>query len=70
MRQHAERINIALLVELSKLKRVIALIGIKDKQVTRSYCTRLHLGVKALQLLNSKLARRAPIVTDCGHLVA
>jgi hypothetical protein len=35
VRRHAERVDIILLAELSKLKRLVALVTTKNKQLTR-----------------------------------
>ena len=46
--QHAKRIDIILLIELLKLKRVVALIAIKDKQLTRSNYLAIYILNKVL----------------------
>jgi hypothetical protein len=48
VRRHAERINIVLLVVLLELKRVVALIAVKDRQPARAYNASLRIGVKVL----------------------
>jgi len=48
VRWYIERVDIVLFVDLLKLKRLVALIAIKDKQATRAYSTSLRVSVEVL----------------------
>ena len=48
MGRHIERIDIILLIELLKLKRVVALIAIKDKQLARPNYLTIYILNKVL----------------------
>ena len=48
MGRHAERVDIVLLAELLKFKRIVALIAIKDKQLTRSNYLAIYILNKVL----------------------
>ena len=48
MRWHAERVDIVLLAEFLKLKRVVAPMAIKDEQTTRTNNASLRVSVEVL----------------------
>ena len=48
MRRHTERIDIVLLAELLKLKQLMALMAINNKQAMRAYSTSLRVSVEVL----------------------
>jgi hypothetical protein len=69
VRWHTERVDIVCLAELLELKRVVALMAIKDKQPTCTNNPIVRVGNKVLQPRYSNLICCPPIVTDCDGLI-
>ena len=70
MQQYIKRVDIILLIKLLKLKRLVALIAIKNKQATCANNASLYISIKVLQLGNTQLVIYLAIITNYNRLVA
>ena len=69
MRRHAETNNLMLYTVLVKLRRSIAAVAVKDKQVVDTSYIRRSLSIKVLQLEQTKLVSYLAVIAYYKRLV-
>jgi hypothetical protein len=64
--RYTESNNLAFFAEVLELKRLVALIAVKNKQLVTAYCTSLYMLDKVLQLGKTKLIGGLAVLADAN----
>jgi hypothetical protein len=68
-KRHIESNNLAFLIEILKLKQLVALIAVNNKQLVTAYYTSLYMLDKVLQPGKTKLISSLAVLANTNPLI-